>query len=412
MGVRLYMPKIGELTLTSVDEFDFRLLIKALGKGEKGSRALTFDEACLLLEGFAKGKVSRVQMASAMMLMRVRGETTEEIAGMVAGLRRTVDKGWHSLEVDIDWPVYAGKREQLPWLLLVAKLLAKQGIRLMLHGDSQALPHRRHVESCLASLNIACCTSSQMAKVALQSDNIVYVRAGDLAPVLDECRQLHQELGLRSLIQTAARCMNPTNAPISLRSYFHPGLDTVHQGICEILFEKSEYHAGSVAIFKGLQGETECNPRVATTITVVNGQTDNIAVSSLSIPTLLEGFSGAKVGQAELSSDILALLWREKEPFSADALTSLMSRTMIEQALSSMTATLAAVLLLLNHKLNTAIIPQESISPESISQKSNSQKIMAAEQAVYLSQQCWANRFSSTDNPLAKWLNEEWLCAV
>jgi hypothetical protein len=167
-----------------------------------------------------------------------------------------------------------------------------------------------------------------------------------------------------------------------------------------------------VAIFKGLQGETECNPRVATTITVVNGQTDNIAVSSLSIPTLLEGFSGAKVGQAELSSDILALLWREKEPFSADALTSLMSRTMIEQALSSMTATLAAVLLLLNHKLNTAIIPQESISPESISQKSNSQKIMAAEQAVYLSQQCWANRFSSTNNPLAKWLNEEWLCAV
>ena len=79
------MPKMGELTLTSVDEFDFRLLIKALGKGEKGSRALTFDEACLLLEGFAKGKATRAQMASAMMLMRVRGETTEEISGMVIG---------------------------------------------------------------------------------------------------------------------------------------------------------------------------------------------------------------------------------------------------------------------------------------------------------------------------------------
>jgi len=379
-------------------EFDFSLLIKALGKGEKGSRALTFDEACLLLEGFAKGKATRAQMASAMMLMRVRGETTEEISGMVAGLRRTVDKDWHSLEVDIDWPVYAGKREQLPWLLLVAKLLAKQGVRVMLHGDSQALPHRRHVESCLASLNIACCTTPQMANVALQSDNIAYIRQGDLAPVVDEGRQLHQELGLRSLIQTGARCINPTNAPISLRSYFHPGLDAVHQGVCEVLFAKSEYLAGTVAIFKGLQGETECNPRVATTISVVDGQADNVKISSVTIPTLLEGFSGAKVGQAELSSDILALLWREQEPFSADALTTLMSRTMIEQALSSITATLAAVLLLLSRK--------------SAMTEPNTTAIITTEQAVNLSQQCWTNRFNTTDSPLKQWRNRELLCAV
>ncbi|MGX9460727.1 glycosyl transferase [Shewanella sp. A14] len=392
------MPKIGELTLTSADEFDFRLLIKALGKGEKGSRALTFAEACLLLEGFAKGKATRAQMASAMMLMRVRGETTEEIAGMVAGLRRTVDKDWHSLEVDIDWPVYAGKREQLPWLLLVAKLLATQGVRVMLHGDSQALPHRRHVESCLASLNIACCTTPKMANVALQSDNIAYVRAGDLAPVLDECRQLHQELGLRSLIQTAARCINPTNAPIGLRSYFHPGLDAVHQGVCEILFSNNEYQVGSVAIFKGLQGETELNPRVETTIKFVNGKAGNVDVSILTIPTLLEGFSGAKVGQAELPSDILALLWREKEPLSTEALTTLMSRTMIEQALSSVTTTLAAVLLLLSRK--------------SAMTEPNTTAIITTEQAVNLSQQCWINRFNTTDSPLKQWRNRELLCAV
>ena len=153
-----------------------------------------------------------------------------------------------------------------------------------------------------------------------------------------------------------------------------------------------------MAIFKGLQGETECNPRVATTITVVNGQTDNIAVSSLSIPTLLEGFSGAKVGQAELSSDILALLWREQEPFSADALTTLMSRTMIEQALSSMTATLAAVLLLLSRK--------------SAMTEPNTTAIITTEQAVNLSQQCWTNRFNTTDSPLKQWRNRELLCAV
>ncbi|GGB64939.1 glycosyl transferase [Shewanella inventionis] len=386
------MPKIGELTLTSAEAFDFRLLIKALGKGEKGSRALTFAEAALLIEGFASGHATRVQMASAMMLMRVRGETVDEVAGMVAGLRRSVVTGWESLTVDIDWPVYAGKREQLPWLLLVAKLLASQGIRVMLHGDSQALPHRRHVESCIDALNIRCCTCPNSAQDALNSDHIVYVRAGDLVPVLDDCRQLHQELGLRSLIQSAARCINPTNAPISLRSYFHPGLDDLHQQVCETLFAHKDYSAGQIAIFKGLQGETEINPRVATDIRVISGQANKLVLSSITIPTLLEGFSGAKIGQAELSSEILALLWREQQSLNTNMLSELMSCTMIEQALSSITATLAVVLLLLNQQSKHRLGLQQPFT---------------VEQAISVSQQCWQNRFSSVNSPLANWHNKE-----
>ncbi|MGI2169396.1 glycosyl transferase [Shewanella sp. MF05960] len=391
------MPKIGELTLTSAETFDFRLLIKALGKGEKGSRSLTFAEASLLLEGFALGHATRVQMASAMMLMRVRGETVDEVAGIVAGLRHTLHSDWQSLSVDIDWPVYAGKREQLPWLLLVATLLAKQGVRVMLHGDSQALPHRRHVESCLDALSIRCCTTPQSAALALASDGIVYVRAGDLAPVLDDCRQLHQELGLRSVIQTAARCINPSNAPISLRSYFHPGLDDLHQQVSEALFANNEYPPGHVAIFKGLQGETEFNPRVATLMKVVSKKAANVTVSSSTIPTLLAGFCGAKVGQADLSSDILALLWRETQPLLATELSGVMSRTMIEQALSSISATLTAVILLLNQQSHMA---------------GGSQQSLTVEQAISLSQQCWANRLSDANNLLAQWHKKERPCAV
>jgi anthranilate phosphoribosyltransferase len=391
------MPNIGELTLAPAQEFDFRLLIKALGKGEKGSRSLTFAEARLLLEGFASGHATRVQMASAMMLMRVRGETLEEVAGMVSGLRRSVAKGWQSLTVDIDWPVYAGKREQLPWLLLVAKLLASQGVRVMLHGDSKALPHRRHVESCIAALNIRCCSTPQSAQEALNVDHIVYVCAGDLAPVLDECRQLHQELGLRSLIQTAARCINPCNAPLSLRSYFHPGLDNLHQQLCETLLANGDYPAGHVAIFKGLQGETEFNPRVATNVTVVGNPLGYVEVLSFTLPTLLEGFSGAKVGQAELSSEILALLWREPQPFLSTEMNRLMSRTMIEQALSSVNATLAAVLLLLDQHAKMA---------------TNVVQALNVERAIQLGQECWQHRFCTSNHPLVRWHNKERLCVV
>ncbi|WP_434926576.1 glycosyl transferase [Shewanella sp. HL-SH2] len=347
------MPKIGQLELTSVEDFDFRLLIKALGKGEKGSRSLTFAEASLLIQGFAKGKVTKAQMASAMMLMRVRGETVAEVAGVVAGLKHTINPAWGELNVDIDWPVYAGKREQLPWLLLVTKMLARKGMRIMLHGDSQALPHRRHVESCIQALDIALCQTAEKAQQALDDSGIVYVPAGDLAPVLDDCRLLHQELGLRSIIQTASRCINPSNAPLSLRSYFHPGLDELHQKVAEKLFTEDVYQQGVVAIFKGLQGETEINPRVTTDVQVVQCSGENVQFSAFELPTLLEGFSGAKVGQAELPSEILAQLWRTENTTelsylhlneSSSCRTQPMTPAMHEQALSSVQATLCLVL--------------------------------------------------------------------
>ncbi|WP_434951215.1 glycosyl transferase [Shewanella sp. HL-SH4] len=347
------MPKIGPLELTSVEEFDFRLLIKALGKGEKGSRSLTFAEASLLIQGFAKGKVTKAQMASAMMLMRVRGETVIEVAGVVAGLKHTINPAWGELNVDIDWPVYAGKREQLPWLLLVTKMLARKGMRIMLHGDSQALPHRRHVESCIQALDIALCQTAEKAQQALDDSGIVYVPAGDLAPVLDDCRLLHQELGLRSIIQTASRCINPSNAPLSLRSFFHPGLDELHQKVAEKLFTEDVYQQGVVGIFKGLQGETEINPRVTTDVQVVKYSGENVQFSAFELPTLLEGFSGAKVGQAELPSEMLAQLWRTENTTelsslhhnkSSSYLTQPMTPAMHEQALSSVQATLCLVL--------------------------------------------------------------------
>ncbi|QIR14279.1 glycosyl transferase [Shewanella aestuarii] len=404
------MPKIGEIPLTSVDEFDFRLLIKALGKGEKGSRSLTFAEASLLIQGFAKGKVSRPQMAAAMMLMRVRGETINEVAGVVAGLRQICHRAWSELVVDIDWPVYAGKREQLPWLLLVAKLLANKGIKVMLHGDSQALPHRRHVESCIQALGIKACVTAVQAKAALAADNIVYVGAGNFTAVLDECRLLHQELGLRSIIQTASRCMNPANAPISLRSYFHPGLDDLHQQVCQILIAEHEYTNGSIAIFKGLQGETEINPRVTTQVRIVNSMAGEVLVSEISIPTLLEGFCGAKTGQAELSADVLALLWREVSPFGSKALAERMSAAMIEQAISSIEATLVMLIPLICQN-------RADLSPNTTPSFFCQLKVLNAdvdcnEQLIKLSKMVWRNRFESLMSNPKTVRKEQSLCAL
>jgi anthranilate phosphoribosyltransferase len=279
-------------------EFDPKLLIKALGRGVKGARSLTLAEAKQLILGFATGQVSAVQMASAMMLMRLRGETVPELAGVALGLKALVSDDWQGLKPRLDWPVYAGKRGQLPWLLLAAKALAQQGVTIVLHGDALALPHRCHVARCLESLGIECATNVAMARRALTQQGVVYVPVDVYLPVANQCRQLHQELGLRSLVQLSLRCINPFGARASLRSYFHPGVDIHHRQIAQLML--SHGHAPlNVAIFKGQQGETEVNPRIATTVTV-------LGMSELSKPRLDPTVMGAvDMGAAAIDSAVL-----------------------------------------------------------------------------------------------------------
>ncbi|WP_165398939.1 glycosyl transferase [Shewanella maritima] len=336
---------------------DFKQLIKALGKGVKGSRNLTLVESQQLFAGFACGLVSQVQMASAMMLMRVRGESAEEIAGAAMALKQLVSPSWQQLKVDIDWPVYAGKREQLPWLLLAAKLLAQQGHRVLLHGDSLSLAHRRHVACSVNALDIKAATTAEKAQSALTSDNIVYVEAHDMLPVLDDCRALHQELGLRSLIQMAVRCVNPTNARLSLRSYFHPGLDKQHLAIAKIMANAQPLSSNGhnnydllVATFKGLQGETEINPRVSTKVSWLNTQgcsnQSHYQKGVINVGTRLEAFFGAKTGQADLDSAELMHIWQHGE-LSGSASKLENATEIFEQAMSSVESSLALVIKLL-----------------------------------------------------------------
>ncbi|WP_293632904.1 hypothetical protein [Shewanella sp. CG12_big_fil_rev_8_21_14_0_65_47_15] len=298
--------------------FDARQLIKALGKGIKGSRTLQLNEARQLIVAFAAKRVSSAQMASAMVLMRARGETAAEVAGITLGLRDIIATDWRQLDVDVDWPVYAGKRGQLPWLLLAAKALAADGVRIMLHGDNLSLPHRCHVADCLAALDITVAHTPEQVKVALESHHLVYVAVDSFLPVMASCRALHQELGLRSLLQMAVRCVNPTNAKSGLRSYFHSGLDKHYAAIGELMCANSPSCVSTLAIFKGVQGEAEWNPRVSTQVTMLGANLStcepgavveddkNVGRYQLEIPTLVAaalGINGANhTDMAELST--------------------------------------------------------------------------------------------------------------
>ncbi|MDO9106119.1 MAG: glycosyl transferase family protein [Methylovulum sp.] len=238
---------------TPYQEHPFAEIVRILGKGKKGSRPLTQEEACRAMSMILADQVLPVQLGAFLMLMRVKEETPEELAGFVQAARasfKIVDDGI----VDLDWSSYAGKRRHLPWFLLSALLLAENGITVFMHGASGHSAGRLYTENVLGYLGLKPARSQAEAKQQLTQQHFSYLSLEHFCPKLHEIIELRPILGLRSPVHTLVRLLNPFNAAYSIQGIFHPSYRPVHQQAAALL------NQAHMAVLKGEGGETERNP--------------------------------------------------------------------------------------------------------------------------------------------------------
>src|SRR5690606_2817771 len=89
------------------NEHPFAPYVRLLGKGRTGSRSLNREGARDALAMILGGEVSDVRLGAFLMLLRVKEESPEELAGFVAAARVTIAAP--AIAVDLDWSSYAGK---------------------------------------------------------------------------------------------------------------------------------------------------------------------------------------------------------------------------------------------------------------------------------------------------------------
>ncbi|MFZ2450636.1 MAG: glycosyl transferase family protein [Methylovulum miyakonense] len=238
---------------TPYPEHPFAEIVRILGKGKKGSRPLTQEEAHRAMKMILADEVLPVQLGAFLMLMRVKEETPDELAGFVLA-------AWESFQidndglVDLDWSSYAGKRRHLPWFLLSALLLAENGITVFMHGASGHSAGRLYTENMLGYLGLSCANSVAEARQQLEQRRFSYLSLEHFCPKLHEIIELRPILGLRSPVHTLVRLLNPFNAPYSIQGIFHPSYRPVHQLAASLLQQPH------MAVLKGEGGETERNP--------------------------------------------------------------------------------------------------------------------------------------------------------
>ena len=239
------------MNLVTPAEHPFAQFVRILGKGKRGARSLTREEAREAMGMLLDGQVEDAQLGAFLMLLRNKEESPEELAGFTEALRQRLDAP--PIAVDIDWPSYAGKRRHLPWFLLAIKALAASGVRILIHGGGAHTAGRLYSEQLLQMLEIPLCANWQEVGLALEQHNLAFIPLGAWAPQLQRMIDLRSILGLRSPVHSLARILNPLGARVGLQSIFHPGYQAVHREASRLLGDRA-------IVIKGEGGEIEVNP--------------------------------------------------------------------------------------------------------------------------------------------------------
>lgn len=239
------------MNLVTPPEHPFAQFVRILGKGKRGARNMTREEAREAMGMLLDGEVEDTQLGAFLMLLRHKEENAEELAGFTEAFRQRNQAP--AIAVDLDWPSYAGKKRHLPWYLLAAKALADSGIRILLHGGGAHTAGRLYSEQLLELLDIPLCQNWEQVATALDERQLAFIPLGAWAPQLQRMIDLRNTLGLRSPIHSLARILNPLGARCGLQSIFHPGYQAEHREASRLLGD----HA---IVIKGEGGEIETNP--------------------------------------------------------------------------------------------------------------------------------------------------------
>jgi len=275
----------------------FSKFVAVLGRGKTKQRHLTLEESREAMEMLLRGEAEREQVGAFLMLLRLKEEAPEEIAGFAMGSRATFDLPADLPKVDLDWSSYAGKRVQLPWYILSALALVGAGHKVVMHGTEGHTPGRVYTREVLESLNVPIADSFQGAAAQIGDTGFAYLPLEVLSPPLKQMINLRPILGLRSPVHSFTRMLNPFDAPAVVVGIFHRGFMDIHAGAAQIM------GMDSFAVFRGDGGEAERRPNKPTQVWNSHGAEEPVVESW---PVLLEGHAPK---DEEMDISRLARVW-------------------------------------------------------------------------------------------------------
>lgn len=244
------------------DHFAAAPLIREIGRGVKGARSMSREQARDLFAAMLARRVSDLELGAILLAMRIKGETAEELAGfMDAATAAFVPLPAPAGDfAPVIIPSYNGARKLANLTPLLALLLAREGVPVLLHGVRHD-PARVTSAEILGELGLAEASTSTELQQAFAAQRPAFMPIELLAPPLAQLLALRRVLGLRNSAHTLVKILQPFDgAGLRLVSYTHPEyLATLGAFFCQPGMQQ----AGDAFLMRGTEGETVAHPHRA-----------------------------------------------------------------------------------------------------------------------------------------------------
>ncbi len=197
--------------------------LKEVGRGAKGRRDLTYQEARQAADLICDGMCTDAQLGAFLLAERVKGESADELAAFVAALRDRSQRMVPACPEAIDCAgPYDGRSHSFMATVAAGMVLAAAGVPVILHG-SATLPPKQGVTvaEVLHELGLAFPADPAGASRVLVETGLVYLDTEVWCPPLARLRRVRQELGMRTLLNTAEKFLNLGGAAHTIAGVFH-----------------------------------------------------------------------------------------------------------------------------------------------------------------------------------------------
>lgn len=234
--------------------------IKEIGRGKKGSRSMTREDARTLYSAMLDGRISDLEMGGILLAMRIKGESVDEIAGFLdaaeTSFERITSPGGSYAPVVI--PSYNGSRQMPNLTPLLALLLAREGVPVLIHGMVND-PGRVTTAEILQAMNLPFASTLQQVHNQFAKRQPAFITIDILAPKMSNLLKLRRILGVRNSTHTLVKILQPFDGPaLRLTSYTHPEYLTM---LTEYFSVAVPVERGDVFLMRGTEGETVANAK-------------------------------------------------------------------------------------------------------------------------------------------------------
>ncbi|QAZ40746.1 DNA-binding protein YbiB [Methylibium sp. Pch-M] len=227
--------------------------LKEIGRGKEGARSLTEAQARDLMNQVLDREVSEAERGAFAIAMRIKGESTEELAGFTAcAAERSLVLEADAMPVLL--PSYNGARKLPNLTPLLALLLAQEGVPVLVHGPLHD-PARVTTYELFESLGLPIARDAAGVHDAWARHEPVFVPTAVLCPALVPLLELRWVLGLRNPAHTVAKLLTPRGrACLRVVNYTHPEYAAAHTRFLQ--------HTGAHALLmRGTEGEPVADAR-------------------------------------------------------------------------------------------------------------------------------------------------------